>query len=114
MYGRYDFERNEYSFGGRSKKIADNLMVVYEGNVDLEDDVMMNKLFDIVIKPSEVSKANLFLGRQFGIVIIDVRKKKIQLIRDSFGIIPLYYSIIGGELSFGTRIEYIGKKCNNK
>ena len=47
------------------------------------------------------------LNGMFGVAIWDVKQKKLVLARDPFGIKPIYYSIKGGTLLFGSEIRAI-------
>jgi asparagine synthase (glutamine-hydrolysing) len=43
----------------------------------------------------------------FGIALYDIKKKRLLLVRDHFGIKPLYYSVQGSTLLFGSEIKPI-------
>lgn len=47
------------------------------------------------------------LNGMFGLAIWDVRKRRLILARDPFGIKPVYYRIDGGRVSFGSEIRAV-------
>src|ERR1700676_971672 len=48
-----------------------------------------------------------YLNGMFGLAIWDVQKKRLVVARDAMGIIPIYYRIANGQLTFGSEIRAV-------
>lgn len=106
MFGFYDLDNNNFVYHDETNKAFGSLIVVYKGNLFLEREKEKNFLQNIAFKKLDFDIFKHLRG-QFVFAIFDRNKKSLTLIRDQFGVIPLYYSIYKNKLFFGTTIKAI-------
>lgn len=111
MYGIYNFKNEDFFCQGPSKVAFGNTEVHFQGNLFISDNEANKRLIDIAERHIDETSFNDLNG-QFAIVIFDRNRGKLLLVRDQFGIIPLYYSFIGEKVIFGTTIKSILKNIS--
>jgi asparagine synthase (glutamine-hydrolysing) len=99
-----------------------NYCIVFNGEIYNHKD-LRRKISGITFKGSSDTETILYYLIQFGIdavkdfngifafALLDKTKGRIYLVRDIFGVKPLYYTIVGNKLIFGSEIKVI---LNNK
>jgi asparagine synthase (glutamine-hydrolysing) len=98
--------------------IKDNLIIVYNGEVynflELKEDLLKKGVTfrtksdtEVVLELFRIYRQESFskLIGMFSFCIYDARRKELFLVRDYFGIKPLYYTIAGSKFAFSSELK---------
>ncbi|HEX9151779.1 MAG TPA: asparagine synthase-related protein, partial [Flavobacterium sp.] len=108
MNGIYNFKKNDFTCQNETDRLTGNVIICYKGNLFLGKENEQLILTEIANSSPRFNKLHDLNG-QFAMVVMDGNSKSLCLIRDQFGVIPLYYSITEDSLIFGTTIKSIIK-----
>jgi asparagine synthase (glutamine-hydrolysing) len=112
MHGIYDLDTNIFFCEDETDRLnKNNIIICHKGNLFLDKERELQLILQI--NKNYPNLENLCdLTGQFAIVIVDRDSKSIMLIRDQFGVVPLYYSVDKGKVTFGTTMTPIIKELN--
>jgi asparagine synthase (glutamine-hydrolysing) len=113
MNGIYNFKKNDFTCQNETVRLTGNVIICYKGNLFLDKENEQLMLAEIAKSSPRFNNLRDLSG-QFAMVVMDGDSKSLYLIRDQFGVIPLYYSITEGSLIFGTTIESIIKESDQQ
>jgi asparagine synthase (glutamine-hydrolysing) len=111
MNGIYNFKKNVFMCHNETVRLTGNVIICYKGNLFLDKENEQLMLTEIAKSCPRFKKLHDLNG-QFAMVVMDGDSKSLYLIRDQFGVIPLYYSIREDSLIFGTTIKSIIKELD--
>ena len=104
MHGDYKFKKNTLVCHERYAGISGDVEVNFTGTFFRENEKEILKTIGTHYEERETFNR---LSGQFGIVVFDKQKKRLSLVRDHLGVMPLYYKVKEGSIYFGTSIDSI-------
>jgi asparagine synthase (glutamine-hydrolysing) len=111
MYGSYNLKNQSFICHNADAWADGNIELHFRGNLYLDKGGERRLLSKIVRDYPNLAILKHLQG-YFALVFLNKKEKYLLLIRDQFGVMPLYYSIAGERIIFGTTITPILEKTN--
>lgn len=106
MHGNFDWGKKVFRCWNMTDGINKNVIVRYNGFIKY-DDLNHSDIMNFISENYDNLNTFKILKGNFVIVIYDSNKNRILLIRDHFGVYPLYYCIHNNMVNFGSTIKSI-------